>query len=89
MSLNIMFSAGPQPHSPCRYISVPMVFIVKELAFETVSETLDFLSSHDCAIFSNPNHSDTEKTFDCKAASAPLIKLMEEKFRKIQIKGAI
>ena len=84
-----MFSIEPQPHSPCRYISVPLVFIVKELAFEKAPEALAFLSSHDCAIFSNPNHSDTEKAFDCKAASAPLIKLMEEKFRKVQIKGAI
>jgi len=71
------------------YISVPLVFIVKELAFENVSEALDFLSSHDCAIFANPNHSDAEKAFDCKSASAPLAKLMEEKFRKVQIKGAI
>lgn len=71
------------------YISVPLVFIVNELAFENVSEALEFLSSHDCAIFTNPNHSDAEKVFDCKSASAPLARLMEEKFRKVQIKGAI
>ena len=86
---NMVFSAEPQLFRPRRYISVPLVFIVKELAFENVSEALDFLSSHDCAIFTNPNHSDAEKAFDSKSASAPLAKLMEEKFRKVQIKGAI
>lgn len=73
----------------CRYISVPLVFIVSELAFENAQEALEFLSSHGCAIFTDPNHPDAEKIFDCKSASAPLAKLMEEKFRKIQIKGAI
>ena len=73
----------------CRYISVPLIFIVDELAFENVSEALDFLSSHNCATFTNPSHSDAEKVFDCKSASAPLAQLMEEKFRKVQIKGAI
>lgn len=71
------------------YISVPLVFIVKELSFENVLEALDFLSSHDCATFINPNHPNPEKVFDCKSASAPLAKTMEEKFRKVQIKGAI
>ena len=74
---------------PRRYISVPLVFVVKELAFENVSEAVDFLSSHHCAVFTNPNHVDAEKVFDCKSASAPLAELMEEKFRKVQIKGAI
>ena len=78
-----------RPHLLRRYISVPLFFIVKELAFEDVPEVLDFLSSHDCAIFTDPNHPDTEKVFDCKSAAAPLAKLMEEKFRKVQIKGAI
>lgn len=87
--LNMVPPTEAQPFRLCRYISVPLVFIVKELAFENVSEALDFLSSHDCAIFTNPSHSDAEKAFDCKSASAPLAKLMEEKFRKIQIKGAI
>ena len=87
VSLTLLFFA--QPHLLHRYISVPLVFIVKELAFENVSEVLDFLSSHNCAIFTDPNHSDAEKVFDCKSASAPLAKLMEEKFRKVQIKGAI
>jgi hypothetical protein len=72
-----------------RYISVPLVFIVDELAFENTPEALEFLSSHGCAVFTDPNHPDTEKMFDCKSASAPLAKLMEEKFRKVQIKGAI
>jgi len=71
------------------YISVPLVFIVKELSFENVPEALDFLSSHNCATFTNPNHLDAEKVFDSKSASAPLAKLMEERFRKVQIKGAI
>jgi len=71
------------------YISVPLVFIVDELAFENTPEALEFLSSHGCAVFTDPNHPDTEKMFDCKSASAPLAKLMEEKFRKVQIKGAI
>jgi len=87
--LRMMLPTKPQLLHPNRYISVPLVFIVKELAFENVSEALDFLASHDCAIFTDPNHPDAEKVFDCKSASAPLVKLMEEKFRKVQIKGAI
>lgn len=79
----------PDFFCPRRYISVPLVFIVDELAFENVSEALDFLSSHHCATFTNPSQSDVGKVFDCKSASAPLAKLMEEKFRKVQIKGAI
>ena len=87
--LNIMFPTRPQPPRPRRYILVPLIFIVKELAFENAPEAHSFLASHDCAIFTDPNHPDAEKVFDCKSASAPLAKLMEEKFRKVQIKGAI
>ena len=89
VSPTMAFPTQPQLLHPRSYISVPLVFIVKELSFENVSEVVDFLSSHDCAVFTDPNHPDIEKVFDCKSASAPLAKLMEEKFRKVQIKGAI
>ena len=86
---NAMAPAQAQLLHRHRYISVPLIFIVKELAFENTSEALDFLSSHDCSIFTNPNQPDAEKVFDCKSAATPLTKLMGEKFRKVQIKGAI
>jgi hypothetical protein len=45
--------------------------------------------SHRAAQFVNPNSPDAEKILDCKAASTELPAVLEEKYRKVQIKGAI
>jgi len=71
------------------YRTLPLIFICTELALETVEDAREFLSTNGCAFFSNPNSPDQEKIFDCKPAAAPLAQLLDEKFRKVQIKGAI
>ncbi len=45
--------------------------------------------SHRAAHFVNPNGPDAEKILDCKAAGVELPAVLEEKYRKVQIKGAI
>jgi hypothetical protein len=45
--------------------------------------------SHRAAHFVNPNSPDAEKILDCKAVSTELPAVLEEKYRKVQIKGAI
>lgn len=42
-----------------------------------------------CAFFTNPNSPDAQKTLDCKAAAPELVKVLEEKYRKITIKGRV
>jgi len=71
------------------YKTLPLNFIHNELAFNAIEDAREFLSTNGCAFFSNPNSPDQEKVFDCKPAAAPLTGLLEEKFRKVQIKGAI
>jgi SAC3 family protein LENG8/THP3 len=44
---------------------------------------------HRSGLFRNPNSADEEKTLDCKAAAQPLTQIYEEKYRKVQIKGAV
>ncbi len=45
--------------------------------------------SHRAARFVNPNHPDGEKILDCRTVSAELPAVLEEKYRRVQIKGAI
>ncbi|KZP26628.1 hypothetical protein FIBSPDRAFT_909162 [Athelia psychrophila] len=71
------------------YKSVPLPIIHKELAFQSLSEAQEFLMNHKCAFFTNPNSPDAQKTLDCKAAAAELAKILEEKYRKITIKGRV
>ena len=40
-------------------------------------------------LFKNPNAPDEEKVFDTKTAAQPLAQIFEEKYRKVQIKGAV
>jgi len=79
----------PESNFFCRYRTLPLIFIHNELAFETVEEAREFLSTNGCAYFENPNSSDQDKLFDCKPATTPLAQLLEAKLRKVQIKGAI
>jgi len=71
------------------YRTLPLSFIQNELAFETPTAALDFISEHRASFFQNPNAPDSEKILDCKPAGAPLAQVFEEKYRKIQIKGAV
>lgn len=71
------------------YRTLPLNFLHNELAFDTIEDAREFLTTNGCAYFTNPNGPDQEKVFDCKPAAAPLTTLLEEKFRKVQIKGAI
>ncbi|KAH9939138.1 SAC3/GANP/Nin1/mts3/eIF-3 p25 family-domain-containing protein [Amylocystis lapponica] len=71
------------------YPSLALSFIQNELAFETPTVAADFLTEHKAAVFQNPNSPDADKILDCKAAGVPLAQILEEKYRKVQIKGAV
>ncbi|KAH9176031.1 SAC3/GANP/Nin1/mts3/eIF-3 p25 family-domain-containing protein [Lactarius sanguifluus] len=71
------------------YQRLPLAFIHQELAFESLNHVHEFLMSHRAAHFVNPNSSDTEKILDCKTVSMELPAVLEEKYRRVQIKGAI
>ena len=66
-----------------------MSFIQNELAFDSLAQVRDFLTDSRAGVFQNPNAPDTEKILDCKPAGAPLAQVLEEKYRKVQIKGAV
>jgi len=72
-----------------RYQRLNLTFIHQELAFDSLTHVREFLMSHRAAHFINPNSPDAEKILDCKAASAELPAVLEEKYRKVQIRGAI
>lgn len=87
----IFHPSWPAPRSHAvsdRYRTLPLPFIQKELAFDTLAQGREFLMEHR-AIFQNPNSSDEEKILDCKPAAQPLMQALEEKYRKVQIKGAV
>ncbi|KAJ3550567.1 hypothetical protein NM688_g5045 [Phlebia brevispora] len=71
------------------YRYLPLPFIQNELAFDTLAQAREFLMEHRAATFQNPNQPDEEKVLDCKPAAAPLAQVFEEKYRKVQIKGAV
>lgn len=72
-----------------RYQRLSLTFIHQELALDSLSHLREFLMSHRAAHFVNPNSPDAEKVLDCKPVSAELPAVLEEKYRKVQIKGAI
>lgn len=72
-----------------RYRTLPLPFVQNELAFDTVTLAREFLTENNSGIFQDPNAPDADKVFDCKAAGAPLAKALEEKYRRVQIKGAV
>ncbi|KAI0820347.1 SAC3/GANP/Nin1/mts3/eIF-3 p25 family-domain-containing protein [Trametes gibbosa] len=71
------------------YRTVPLSFIHSELAFETAAAAREFLVEHRAGFFQNPNSPDEEAVLDCKPASPQLAQIYEEKYRKVQIKGAV
>lgn len=62
---------------------------MQELAFDNYTEVREFLQKYNAAIFKNAGSPDPDKNIDCKTASGPLAQAFEEKYRKVQIKGAI
>ena len=72
-----------------RYRTVPLTFIEKELGFDNLAQAREFLQEHRAGIFTNPNSPDAQAVVDCRPASAPLAQVYEEKYRKIQIRGAV
>ncbi|OBZ73492.1 Cytochrome c1, heme protein, mitochondrial [Grifola frondosa] len=71
------------------YKTISLSFIQNELAFDTLAVAREFLMDHRAGFFQNPNSPDMEKILDCKPAGAPLAQVFEEKYRKVQIKGAV
>jgi len=72
------------------YMSLKLVFIQAELAFDTPAEARTFLSTHNVAnFFKNPNSPDDDIALDCKLAHPVLTQAFEEKYRKVQIRGAV
>ena len=66
-----------------------LTFVSNELAFESLENAREFLTEHRVGFFQNPNSPDAEKVLDCKPAVAPLAQVFEEKYRRVQIKGAV
>ena len=73
----------------CRYQRISLAFVHQELAFDSVTHVREFLMSHRAAHFINPNSPDAEKVLDCKGVSTELPAVLEEKYSRVQIKGAI
>ncbi|GJE91130.1 hypothetical protein PsYK624_072790 [Phanerochaete sordida] len=72
------------------YMTLRLSFISTELAFDNATQAKEFLDQHRAGtLFKNPNSADEEKILDCKAAHATLVQIFEEKYRKVQIKGAV
>jgi len=71
------------------YQRLSLAFIHQELAFDSANHVREFLMAHRAAHFVNPNSPDAEKILECKAVTTELPTVLEEKYRKVQIKGAI
>ncbi|KAF5309282.1 hypothetical protein D9611_014670 [Ephemerocybe angulata] len=71
------------------YKEVPLTFITKELAFETLEDARLFLADHGADTFKDPRHPDSQKVLECKSAHAKIAEVFEEKYRRVLIKGAI
>ncbi|KAI0255817.1 SAC3/GANP/Nin1/mts3/eIF-3 p25 family-domain-containing protein [Lactifluus subvellereus] len=71
------------------YQRISLAFVHQELAFDSLTHVREFLMSHRAAHFTNPNSPDAEKVLDCKVVGAELPAVLEEKYSRVQIKGAI
>jgi hypothetical protein len=76
-------------YSDFRYKTIPLAFLHKTLAFDSLEDTRSFLQEHQITTFINPNSPDIEKILDCKAAIPEINRAFEDKYRKVTIKGAI
>jgi hypothetical protein len=70
-------------------MTLPLCFIHRELAFDSITQARDFLINNSAAFFTNPNSPDADRILNCKPAFPCLLQTYEEKFRKVNIKGAI
>ena len=73
----------------CRYKTIPLSFLSSELAIDDTKETLDFLDAHIMTTFTNPNSADKDKIVDFKSVYTELIKVYDDKYKKVNIRGAI
>ncbi|KAI0825895.1 SAC3/GANP/Nin1/mts3/eIF-3 p25 family-domain-containing protein [Irpex lacteus] len=71
------------------YKTISLAFLEKELGFDSLIQAREFLQEHNAAFFQNPNNPDTELVLDCRPTQGTLMATYEEKYRKIQIKGAV
>ncbi|KAI0766582.1 SAC3/GANP/Nin1/mts3/eIF-3 p25 family-domain-containing protein [Trametes elegans] len=71
------------------YKTLPLPFIQDELGFETLTAAREFLVEHRAGFFQNPNSPDADAVLDCKPAGPQLAQTYEEKYRRVQIKGAV
>ncbi|KAG6813834.1 hypothetical protein H0H92_006778 [Tricholoma furcatifolium] len=71
------------------YKTISLQVIHNELAFDSLDAARQFLVDHSAAFFTDLQEPDNKKTVDCKPAFAPLAQAFEEKYRKVNIKGAI
>ena len=72
-----------------RYRTMALTFVQNELAFDGLTETRQFLTDHSAAVFINPNDPDEKIMLESKPMVGPLNTAFEEKYRKVQIKGAV
>ncbi|KAK7687971.1 hypothetical protein QCA50_009190 [Cerrena zonata] len=71
------------------YRALPLAFMQNELAFDGLPEARKFITDHNAAHFTNPNDPEAKLILDCKPVAAVLNQIFEEKYRKVQIKGAV
>ncbi|KAI6149778.1 SAC3/GANP/Nin1/mts3/eIF-3 p25 family-domain-containing protein [Pisolithus tinctorius] len=71
------------------YRTLSLRFLYNEMAFDSLGHAREFLAAHGVSAFTNPNSPDTEKILDCKTAFPLISQAYEEKYRKVQIKGAV
>lgn len=71
------------------YRTVPLSFIQNELAFDTLSQTREFIEKHGAGFWNGANTPDEQRTLQCREAQAPLVSNFETMYRKVQIKGAV
>jgi hypothetical protein len=72
-----------------RYLTISLAHVHSEFAFQTMEETISFLTDHESAHFVDPSKPDSEKQLDCKAIFKHIPAQYEEKYRKVGIRGAI
>ena len=83
------FSTFSQHSNLASYKTIPLSYLENELAFDSMELLREFLVAHCATVFTNPNSPDTEKILDCKPVIPHLAQALEEKYRKVGIKGAI
>ncbi|KAF8661360.1 hypothetical protein AX16_001455 [Volvariella volvacea WC 439] len=71
------------------YRTIPLTFLLNELAFDDLPSTHKWLTNHSAAFFVDPTKPENQKVLDCKPALPQLKQVFEDRYRKVMIKGAI